>query len=148
MKCLDTSILLYAADKSSPHHQRAVEFLEQSVAGKWAACVCEQSLYELSVALTDERFAKKPLSPAQAAKLMDRLLRYPQPVILYSDEQVLRRAYKLLEKYPQQRGRFAETHLAATMLAHGVKILATATTSTFSAIREIEVENPFETLFA
>jgi predicted nucleic acid-binding protein len=148
MKCLDTSFLVYAFDTAAPHHKRAVEFLDQTISGKWIACICEQSLCELSTILTDERFVKRPLTPAAAAKALDKLLRYPQPVILYSDEAILRRTFRLMEKYPTQRAKFAATHVAATLIAHGVKSIVTADSQSFSAIRELDMVNPFETLFA
>lgn len=148
MKCLDTSVLIYAADSAAPLHRRAVELLEQSIGGKWAACVCEQSLHEFAAVVTDARFVRQPLSPAAAWKQLDKLLRYPQPAVLYSDETVVRRAFRLMEKYSIQRDRYPAAHLAAAMLAHGVKTLVTADTQTFAAIRELDLENPFETLFA
>lgn len=148
IKCLDTTVLIYAADTASPFHGRAVELLEQSIGGKWAACVCEQSLAEFAAVITNSRHVRHPLSPAAAWKLTDKLLRYPQPAVLYSDDAIVRRAFKLLEKYSVQRNRFAAAHLAATMLAHGVKTLVTADTQSFAAIRELDVENPFEALFA
>ena len=148
MKCLDTAVLLYAADKSSPFHSRAVEMIEQSIGGKWLACVCEQSLSEFVATVTDPQRVRNPLSAASASKLLDKLLKYPQPEILYSDEAILRRAVKLMDKYPTLRRRFADAHLAATMLAHGVKTLITADSQTFAPVRELDVENPFETLFA
>ncbi|HEY3293907.1 MAG TPA: type II toxin-antitoxin system VapC family toxin [bacterium] len=147
MKCLDTSVLIYAADTASPHHGRAVEFLEQSVSGKWAACVCEQSLHEFAALTTSERFARRPLAPVTVEKMIERLTRYPQPVVLYSDDAILRRAFKLMEKNPA-RITFGAAHLAATMLAHGVKTLVTPDRNAFAALREIGIENPFETLFA
>lgn len=148
MKCLDTAVLIYAADLASPSHRRAVELLEQSAAGQWAACVCQQSLWEFSAAMTSDRFVKRPLSPDAVWRMVDKLLRYPQPEILYSDENILRRATKLMEKYSAARLRFPEAHLAATMLAHGVRVLVTADSNSFAPIRELEVENPFEALFA
>jgi predicted nucleic acid-binding protein len=148
MKCLDTGVLVYAIDAGSPFHKRAKELFEQSIAGNWAACVCEQSLWELAQILSGDRFVKKPLSPAAAWKLVDKLWRYPQPAVLNSDETIVRRAFKLMEKHTSLRSRFAEAHIAATMLAHDVKVLITADSQTFSVIRELDVENPFETLFA
>jgi predicted nucleic acid-binding protein len=147
MKCLDSSVLIYAADTSSPHHQRAVECLEQCISGKWAACVCEQSLQEFAAVMTGERFVQKPLSASAVGKMIEKLTRFPQPVVLYSDEAILRRALRLMEKNPA-RIKFPAAHLASTMLAHGVKVLITADRNAFAAIREIEIENPFETLFA
>lgn len=147
MKCLDTGVLLYAADAASLHHRRAVECLEQCISGRWAACVCDQSLHEFAAVMTSERFVRKPLSPAVVGKMVEKLTRFPQPVILYSDDAILRRALKIVERNPA-RIKFPAARLAATMLAHGVKILITADSNAFSSIREIEIENPFETLFA
>ena len=98
--------------------------------------------------MTSERFVKRPLSPEAAWKLVDKLLRHPQPDVLYSDEAILHRAFRLMEKYSPRRLRFAEAHLAATLLTHGVKTLITAHTDAFSVVRELEIENPFEALFA
>jgi len=148
MRCLDTSILLYAADRESPFHKRAVELLEQSISGKWLACVCEQSLQDFTATVTDAQRVRNPLSPANTARMLEKLLRYPQPEVLYSDETVLRRALRLMDKYPTLRRRFADAHIAATMLQHGVKALVTADSQTFAPVRELDVENPFEALFA
>ncbi len=148
MKCLDTGVLLYAADKSSTFHQRAVELLEQSISGKWLACVCEQSLAEFVATVTDPQRVRHPLPPATAAKLLDKLLKYPQPELLYSDDTILRHTVKLMEKYSTLRRNFAGAHVAATMLQHGVKTLVTADSQTFAPVRELDVENPFEALFA
>ena len=147
MKCLDTNVLIYALDTASPHHRRAVECLEQSVSGKWVACICEQTLQEFAVVMTGERFVRHPLSAEAVGKMIEKLTRFPQPVVLYSDDAILRRALKLMERHPA-RLRFPAAHLASTMLAHGVKTLVTADRNAFAAIREIEIENPFETLFA
>jgi predicted nucleic acid-binding protein len=90
----------------------------------------------------------KPLGAVEIEKAIDSILRRPLPVVLYPDEYIFRRTMKMMVKYPAQRGRFIETHIAATALAHGVKTIVTADTAGFIAIREIEVENPFEALFA
>lgn len=148
MKCLDTSVLLYAADKSSSFHKRAVEMIEQSANGKWLACVCEQSLQEFVATVTDPQRVQHPLTPAMAARMLEKLLKYPQPEVLYSDETILRRAVKLMEKYPSLRRNFGSAHTVATMLQHGVKTLVTADSQTFAPVRELDVENPFEALFA
>jgi uncharacterized protein len=148
MKCLDTSVLIYAADTASPSHRRAVECCEQAASGRWVSCLCQQSLAEFAAVLTSERFAARPLPPGQVHKMVERLLRGSQPVILYSDDAIVKRALRLMEKYRAQRLRFGAAHVAATMLAHGVKTLVTADSNAFAPLREIEIENPFETLFA
>ncbi|MBI5060193.1 PIN domain-containing protein [candidate division KSB1 bacterium] len=148
VKGLDTSVLLYALDTAAPLHGRAVDVLEQAIGGKWLACVCETSLLELAEILTDPRRVRKPLAPAQVAKALERLTRYPQPQVLEADALTYKRALRLMEKYPVQRGRFIESQIAATLLEHGVRTIVTANSNGFAAIRELTVENPFEALFA
>ena len=125
-----------------------MELLEQSIAGQWPACVCEQSLHEFVAVVTDSRAVQRPLAPPAAMKFVDKLVRYPQPDVLYSDDTIVRRALHLMEKYTARRLHFREAHLAATLLAHDVKTLVTAHSEVFSVIRELEIENPFEALFA
>ncbi len=148
VKGLDTSILLYALDNSSAHHLRAVELIDQAVQGKWAACVCDETLSELAAVLTDGTRVRHSVREEDVEKMIDRLTRYPQPQILYSDPAIIKRALRLCEKYPVLRGHFQHALIAATFLAHGVKTIVTGDTSDYSPIRELTVENPFETLFA
>jgi predicted nucleic acid-binding protein len=148
IKCIGTTILLHAIDKLSPLHDRAVELLQQAERQEWMSCVCYQSLARLVKIATDANRCRQPLGAAEIEKAIDSILRRPLPVVLYPDEYIFRRTLKLMVKYPAQRGRFIETHIAATALAHGVKTIVTADTAGFIAIREIEVENPFESLFA
>ena len=148
IKGLDSSVLLYALDTAAPLHRRALEVLDQSIGGKWLACVCSTTLLELAEILTDSRRVRNPLAPAQVAKALDRLTRYPQPQLLEADALTYKRALKLMEKYPVQRGRFVETQIAATLLEHGVRTIVTANSNDYVAIRELTVENPFEALFA
>ena len=148
IKCIGTTVLLHAVDKQSPLHQRAVELLQQAERQEWMSCVCYQSLARLTKIVTDPNRCRTPLDAAAMERAIDSILRRPLPVVLYPDEHIFRRTLRLMVKYPAQRGRFIETHIAATALAHGVKTIVTADTAGFIAIREIEVENPFETLFA
>ena len=148
IKCIGTTVLLHAVDKQSPLHSRAVELLQQAERHEWMSCVCYQSLARLTKIACDPLRCKNPLKVSDMQHALDQILKRPVPVVLYPDETILRRTLKLMAKYPAQRGRFIETHIAATALAHGVKNIVTADTAGFIAIREIEVENPFEALFA
>ena len=148
VKCLDTTILLYLVDKASPHHERAVEIVEQTEAGLWRSCVCFTSLVEFVAITTSEERVRYPMTPKEAQNFVEKILKAPQPEILYSDTHIVRAAFDLMERHRGQRRRFWETLIAATMLAHGVKTIITTQSRHFQAIREIQVENPFETLFA
>ena len=68
---------------------------------------------------------RNPQSIAVAEKFIDRLLKYPQPEILYPDETILRQTFRLMERYAMLNKRFREAQLVATLLKHGVKTLVT-----------------------
>jgi predicted nucleic acid-binding protein len=125
-----------------------VELLQQAERQEWISCVCYQSLARLTEIVCDPQRCRQPLEVGAMRKALDALIKRPLPVVLYPDEHIFRRTLKLMGKYPAQRSRFNEAHIAATALAHGVKTIITADTSGFISIRELEVENPFETLFA
>jgi len=147
IKCLDTMALIYLVDKASPFHQRAAEIIEQAESGLWRSCVCYQSLVEFMSIVTREDWVRYPMNPRAARDFVENIMKAPQPEILYTDMHMLRDAFSLMEKYRSQRRRFWETVIAATMLAHGVKTIITTQARNFQAIREIQVENPFEALF-
>jgi predicted nucleic acid-binding protein len=148
IKCVGTTVLLHAIDTASHYHARAVELLQQAERQEWMSCVCYQSLARLTKIVCDPNRCRNPLPVETVHRAIDAILKRPLPVVLYPDELIFRRTLRLMEKYPAQRGRFIETHIAATALAHGVKTIVTADSPGFIAIRELEVENPFETLFA
>jgi len=148
IKCLGTTVLVHAVDRASPLHRRAVETIQQAERQEWISCVCYQSLARFVKIVCDRNRTAKPLPIGPVQKAIEQILKRPQPVVLYPDEAIFRRTLRLMARYPGQRGRFIETHIAATALAHGVKTIVTADSAGFQAIREIEVENPFETLFA
>jgi predicted nucleic acid-binding protein len=147
IKCLDTMVLLYLVDKTSPHHERAVEIIEQAEAGLWRSCVCFVSLTEFMATVTSEGRVRYPMTPREAQNFVEKIWKAPQPEILHSNAQILRDTFALMEKHRGQRRQFWETLIAATMLAHGVKTIITSQSRHFQAIREIQVENPFEALF-
>jgi predicted nucleic acid-binding protein len=148
LKCLDTPLLLYLVDKASPYHERAVEIVEQAEAGLWRSTVCFTSLMEFVAVATSEERVRYPMTPKDAQSFIEKVVKAPQPEILYSNAHIMRTAFELMEKHRSQRRHFWETLIAATMLAHGVKTVITTQSRNFQTIREIQVENPFETLFA
>lgn len=147
VKGIDTTILLTALDLQAAQRKRAVEVLEQSIRGLWAACVCDASIFELCDILTDPKRVARIWNAEQIEKLVDRLTKHPQPQVLYADEAVAKRALRLIQKYPVLSGKFMQAQIAATLLEHGVKTIVTADSATYLTIRELNVENPFEALF-
>lgn len=148
LKCIDTSILLAATDAAHTLHARAVKYLKGCAAEPWVTCVCYESLTAWAEQITSSAFCEAPLKPSAVQSALDAMLKRREPLVLFGDEQILKRALKLVEKHAALRDRLPEAQIAATALAHGVNTIVTAESAPYQAVRELTVENPFETLFA
>ncbi len=148
LKCIDTSILLIATDTTHPLQARAAKYLKACAAEPWVSCVCYASLLKWSEQITSNEFSEAPLKAATVHAAIEAMLKRREPLILYGDENILKRALKLVDKHQALKDHLHEAHIAATALAHGVNTIVTADSAPFISVRELTVENPFETLFA
>lgn len=148
LKCIDTSILLAATDTTHPLSARAAKYLKSCAGEPWVTCVCYASLIKWSERITSVDHCENPLKALTVHAALEAMLKRREPLILYGDELILKRALKLVDKHQALRNRLHEAHLAATMLAHGVRTIVTIDSSPYISIRDLTVENPFETLFA
>ena len=148
LKCIDTSLLLIATDTTHPLSERAAKYLKSCAAEPWVSCVCYASLVRWSERVTSAEFCEAPLKSSAVQNSIEAMLKRREPLILYGDELILRRALKLCGKHAVLKDKLHEAHVAATALAHGVKTIVTGVSAPYLAVRELTVENPFETLFA
>ena len=114
----------------------------------WVSCVCYASLLKWSEQITSGEFCEAPLKASTVQAAIEAMLKRREPLILYGDENILKRALKLVDKHQSLKDLLHEAHVAATALAHGVNTIVTVDSAPFIAVRELTVENPFETLFA
>ena len=112
------------------------------------SCVCYASLLRWSERITSSEFCEAPLKASAVQTAIEAMLKRREPLILYGDENIIKRALKLLDKHQALKDHLHEAHIAATALAHGVNTIVTADSAPYIAVRELTVENPFETLFA
>lgn len=148
LKCIDTTILFAATDTANPLHARAAKYLKACANEPWVTCVCFESLMRWSNWTTSSERCKSPLKAADVQAALEAMLKKREPLVLHVDEQILKRALKLVEKHVALKDHLHEAVIAATALAHGVSTIVTADSAPFQAVRELTVENPFETLFA
>ncbi len=148
LKCIDTSLLLTATDTTHPLSARAGKYLKSCAAEPWVTCVCYASLVRWSEWITSKDYCDTPLKTAAVHAALEAMLKRREPMILYGDELILKRALKFAGKHAAMRNRLHEAHVAATALAHGVRTIVTSDSAPYLAVRELTVENPFETLFA
>lgn len=148
LKCIDTTLLLAASDTTHPLQARVAKYLKACAAEPWVTCVCYASLVKWSEHLTSSVYCEAPLKAATVHATLEAMLKRREPLVLYGDEQILKRALKLVDKHASLRDHLHEAHIAATILAHGVNTIVTLDSSPYLSIRDLTVENPFETLFA
>lgn len=148
LKCIDTSLLFAATDSLHPLHTRAAKYLRSCAGEPWVSCVCYESLLRWAAWITSSEHCAAPLRSADVHGALDAMLKRREPLVLYGDEQILKRALKLCDRHAALKDRLHEAHIAATALAHGVNTIVTADRSAYLSLRDLTVENPFETLFA
>ena len=123
---VDTNILLYAVDRASPLHEKTRAFLDERRAGE-GLCVTWSILYEFLRVATHPRVFRSPLSPGDAWSFVFALIRDPRTDILLETPGHDRFLTQILEEAPPLRGNiWHDAHIAALMVEHGVRDIATA----------------------
>ncbi len=67
---LDTNILVYAADETSPFHQDAKALREKGMKGEMSLCICPQVLSEYFAIITDPKRVNEPRTQKEAVPIL------------------------------------------------------------------------------
>ena len=145
MTFLDTNILVYASDTTSPFFGEALQVINAAQNGELVACLSPQVLREFFAVRTNPKLFEKPFTASEAAEVVDsylvphHLIRLMAPL-----ETTMKRWCDLCRQHDIKAQRIHDTYLVATMLDHQVTHLYTADTKGFEAFSEIVAENPFK----
>jgi predicted nucleic acid-binding protein len=134
---IDTNILIYAINTSSPKHGSAQQFLRERRAN---LVVADQNVLEALRVLTHGKYSH-PITFFQAEKAVTAMV--SAMTIVSPNEETLPTAILLMQKYARAANRIFDAYLVATMLTHGVKEIATDNERDFQIFAEISVFNPF-----
>lgn len=138
----DVNVLLYASDRASPFHRRAVEFL--------TGCASRREIFYVTwpTAMTYLRIATHPaifvtpLAPDDAVRNLESLLRLPHARFLGEDEGFWD-AYRRATRDVVVRGNLVpDAHVAALLVQHGVRTFYTSDAD-FRRFGFLDVRNPF-----
>lgn len=136
MKLCDANLLLYAVDESSPHHERAREWLEAILSGTETvgfAWICLLTFVRLG---TRPQVFLEPLTAAQALDLVDDWLAQPCAVVLEPTGRHASVLRTLLEAVGTAGNLATDAHLAAIAIEHGAELCsADADFSRFPGLR-------------
>lgn len=138
---VDTNILLYASDESSPEHAAARRFLEARAEDADLFCLTWPTLLGYQRIATHPGIFSKPLSPQVAWKNVRNLLSLPR-VRLVGEGQHFAEDYESLGKDLVVRGNLVpDAHLATILREHGVGLIYTGD-SDFRKFPFLKVINP------
>lgn len=135
---IDSNILIYALNPSSPKHASARQFLSQEK----KLFLTQQNIFETIRIITHKKFPK-PLSSNQAVKVIGVLLNTISR-ILPPTIQTPAITLELIKKYQISGTEVFDAYMVATLLSHGVKSIASDNVKHLGKYKEISVINPFE----
>jgi len=141
---LDTNILLYASNEDAAEHAVCKKLLQGVVDAPADWVVADQVYFELYVALRNPKVMQRPMSAAEAANHVS---------TVRNELGIMHCGYRtecwshVLHSMKNDDFPFRRTHdavLAATLLAHGVKVFYTRNTKDFLASGFDQVVNPVD----
>ena len=140
---LDTNVLVYADDPSSPHHRMARQVLEDAMMGKRHVCLSPQVLAEYYAVITNPHKAKHPLSIDEARRRITFLNRTRKIKKVYPRRTAMKRCMEVCAEHEIRGVRIFDVFYAMTLLDNRVRRLITQNVRDFTFLKQLEVENPF-----
>ena len=137
MILVDSNILIYAFNISSPKHKKARKFLEINFN---ELVLAHQNILETFRVLTHPKFPKK-INSKELLNAIDNITKAIE--IIYPGSQTYYLTLELIKKYSLKLDLVSDAYLAATALSNNVNIIATDNVGDFKKFNELEILNPF-----
>jgi predicted nucleic acid-binding protein len=134
---VDSNILVYAVNSSSPKNRMAQHFL-QSNAGELV--LAHQNVLESLRVLTHNKFPH-PMSTAEANSAIDNIAKVCR--IISPNRLTYQVARGFLKKYELTGDKIFDAYLAATAITNGISTIATDNVKDFERIQEMSTVYPF-----
>jgi len=137
---IDVNLLLYAAYRRAPEHERVASWLEEQLNGAQRIGLPWESLVGFVRLATNPRVSSPPLEPSAAWSFVDEWLSIPlvwTPMPTDGHAQVLG---ALVTKYRLSGKLIPDAHLAALAIEHGLDVCSADTD--FARFTEIHWINP------
>ena len=129
MFVVDTNVLVYAADRDAPGHQRCRERLLAWRAQPEPWYLTWSVVYEFLRVTTHPRVFRRPWSPSQSWSFIESVLAAPSLALLTESDRHVSVLANLIERVPELTGNLVhDAHTAALMVEHGVRTIYTRDT--------------------
>ena len=141
-RLLDTNVLVYALDGSSPHHAASRAVLDQAQSSDANLCVTPQTLAEFFSLVTNPKRVSSPKLPEDALAAIESIVALPGLEVLPVPIDVVTRWVELCRQHPVKGAEIYDLQIVAVMLANGVQRICTFDKADFTPFSEIVVEVP------
>jgi len=139
---LDTNVLVYAADETSPFHHAAKAVREKGMRGEVSLCICAQVLNEFFATVTNPQRVNNPRTQDEARLEVEKYFSSKNILKIYPGPDIIERILDLLKKYQVTRQEIFDLQLVATMLSNNVTRLYTYNRDDFAKFKEVQVLSP------
>jgi toxin-antitoxin system PIN domain toxin len=137
---LDANILLYAYDRSSPHHAGARQWLEVALSGATPIAFCWPTIMAFMRIATHRKAMARPLAVDDAHKIVESWLEQPIATIVLPTERHWAILSSLLTSGQVSGALVSDAHLAALTIEHGATLITND--RDFARFPGLEVEYP------
>jgi len=134
---VDSNILIYAINSSSPKHRMAQEFLQTQANN---IVIAHQNIFESLRLLTHKKFPN-PMLSSNAIRAINAIAEHCQ--VVAADQGAHHIALALIQKHNLVGDKVFDAYLAATALSVGINTVATDNTKDFSDFEGLILINPF-----
>jgi len=139
---LDTNVLVYAADGTSPFYQPSRQLRDSGLHGEVSLCVFPEIFSEFFAVITDSRRVHNPRTQEEAATEIEKYLKAEHLLKLYPGPDVMEIMLELLRRYEIKKQEIFDLQLVATMLSNNIKRIYTFNREHFDRFSEIETREP------
>lgn len=139
---VDTNLLVYAHDLSSPFHLKTKVWLEKMI-NDHQVVLSWQNLLEFFAVISDKNRCLRPLTSKQAVELM---IEYTKIItIIYPPaKKKFNFGFKIFRRHKPKGAKIFDSSLAAEVLASNLSVIYTANVSDFKNIPGLKAINPLQ----
>ncbi|MBI2327424.1 PIN domain-containing protein [Candidatus Curtissbacteria bacterium] len=134
---LDSNILIYSINSSSPKHKKAQKFIQENTG---SLEIAHQNIFESLCVLTHSKFPH-PMKINDATRAIESILKGTK--VISPSYRTHRIALELIKKYQLISDQIFDAYLVATALDNGIYTIATDNIKDFVQLAEVKIISPF-----
>lgn len=139
MRLIDLNVLVYAMDESSPRHESAKQWLDETLSGSRTVAFAWHVLIGFVRLSTRDAVFQRPLTVDEALDVVDAWLAQPCVTVVHPTDRHADVLRGLLAPVGSAGNLTSDAHLAALAIEHGAELCSTdADFGRFSGVQWID----------